>query len=415
MFRREKYLALCDKASQIVQIACMANMFPKGHGAIQLGEAGRDLIVIVVDTLGNNAAAAQHLRASLDDYGLTKASIVHFGRGESIYTGDFSTQDGIQRVLADLRSRYPSRIAGIFCALLSQRFVKAHLDAFPDAPIFMLEDGLASYLEMPIKACARLIDSYAHKGDVLAHLKRVKLANLPLTEGSAPSSHLQKRYVQLDLGQQKLVEMKAAEKCYIGLNPERRAKMHAAFVDFWKGRARDLRGGVRPQAILLGQNFSDFCKGFYFRDEVEMYADACRRLFKLCDRVMFIPHPKSPSRLADLISERVTGELLVHRDPSIPAEAFFVRDERPSYAVGYYSTAMWNIQEILGAETYTALGWSTRQLYAGLLQYDIQRQAYRAARQTFFPLEKLEVYQKTAQHFARVNDLKSEEILAEAS
>ncbi|QND35882.1 hypothetical protein HB772_29795 (plasmid) [Sinorhizobium meliloti] len=414
MFGRQKYLALCDKASQIVQIACMAEMFAGGKGAIQLGRAGRDLIVVLVDTLGNNATAAGHLRSALDENGFLEASIVHYDRGDSIYKGDFSKTVGIERVIADIRRRHPKRIAGIFCALLSQRFVKLHLDAFPAAPIYMLEDGLASYLEMPIKASAKLFHNYAHKGDVLAHLKRVRLANLPLTEIEAPRSHLRKRYVQFDLGQRQLVEMKAAEKCYIGLNDERRAKMHAAFIDHWKKRARDLQGEWRPQAIVLGQNFSDFCKGFYFRDEIEMYAETCRRLFEVCDRVMFIPHPKSPARLADIIKESVDGDLVVHRDSSVPAEAFFLLDEPPQYAVGYYSTAMWNINEILGGETYTALGWSTRQLYAGL-QHDIQRQAYRAARQKFFPLEKLEIDHRAARHFAVVGDVGSEELLAVAS
>ncbi|RVP13836.1 hypothetical protein, partial [Sinorhizobium meliloti] len=85
MFGRQKYLALCDKASQIVQIACMAEMFAGGKGAIQLGRAGRDLIVVLVDTLGNNATAAGHLRSALDENGFLEASIVHYDRGDSIY------------------------------------------------------------------------------------------------------------------------------------------------------------------------------------------------------------------------------------------------------------------------------------------------------------------------------------------
>lgn len=408
MFRKPKYLALCDKASQVVQLACMAKMFPRGLGSINIGYEGKNLIIVVVDTLGNNSAAEHHLREELDESGLSKASIVHYQRNDVIYTGDYSTADGIQRVITHLHEKLPRNIEGIFCSLLSQRFVKIHLGAYPEAPVFLLEDGLASYLDIPIKVCATLVDQFTHKGVVSAHLKRVHMANLPITEANAPASHLKKRFVQFDVDQQKFQYVRAVEKCYIGLNPRRRSMMHSALMDYWQRRAGRLEGDWRPQAVVLGQNFSDFCEGFYFRDEVEMYAETCRRLFNICDRVMFIPHPKSPARLAKLMAEKVSGDLVVHRDPSTPAEAFFVRDNPPAYAVGYYSTAMWNIQEILGGETYTALGWGTRRLYGGL-QHDIQRQAYRAARQKFFPLEKLEVDQKVASRY------EPENILAKAS
>lgn len=380
-------LALCDKAIQIPQVIGMI----KCNKSMSMTNFGENIIVVVVDTMGNNSDSYKYIKEELDRHQLCKTKIVQYDYYSQIYKGDFSTEVGINNIIDYIKYKLNRDITQIVCALLSQRFVKVHLDAYSDASVYMIEDGLASYLNVPVKYVNNLPDHYKIQGVVLSHMKRVKKINLLHSEIGIPKSQLNFRYLNVDLNKNLVEETKKRENIYTFFN-ERCLKINRDLLfDFWKHKAINLELSDGIEALLIGQNFSDFCDEFYFRDEIDLYIETCELLLSRFKTVLFVPHPKLSTRVINIMKTSISepSRLVIHENPNIPVESIVLVGNAPKYVFGFYSTAMWNIRNHLGIDhVYTVLGWSTINLY-NKLGHDIQKQAYRKARQMFFPIEKV--------------------------
>ncbi len=386
MDKKEKFLAICDKPSQITQLLAYEKILPE-VGFVNFGE---NLVVVVLDSLGNNHAAFDAIKKELSTNYLFNAQIIKYDSADLIYMGDYSKPVGLREITAFIRQRINSQIKTIFCALLSQRFVKVHLDAYPKASIYMLEDGLASYLEMPIKDCQSWGAYYSHGGIVLAHLRRLEKTILNQLDQGLPKCYLQAQKSHLNLVTHTIEPLKPLEELHLGLNAENKKIIDEMIIDYWQVKAQK---AVVPlsQVVVIGQNLSDFCKDFFFRNEVELYVTTCEKLLEKFESVVFVPHPKSSSRIVALMQGLLKNPERVYffSNPDVPVESLFLGSNPPKCAIGFYSSSMWNLSNILGIkEVYTALGWETMKLYQEL-SHDIQKQAYKKARQEFYHLGKL--------------------------
>lgn len=378
-------LALCDKPIQISQVVGFIQI-----ANVNVSNYGENLTIVAVDTLGNNSKVKVQLEEELKRLNLKNANVVQYSFDDPIYKGDYSSQSGLEAIIDFIKRRINKHVTHMMCALLSQRFVKIHLDAYQEIPIYMLEDGLASYLNIPITYQSNLVSHYKAPGFVLSHFKRVRKINLLHKDLGIPVSQLQPRYLNVNLTENRMEETKKRDNLYVFLNPSQLSNNLNLIKSFWEYKAFGIKLDRPVDALLIGQNFSDICSDFYFRNEVELYLDTCELLLKKFDKVIFAPHPKLSMRTINIMRERISSpsRLTFHTDSSIPVESLMMSEHSPKYVFGFYSSAMWNIKNILGFErVYTVLGWSTIELY-NKLGYDIQKQAYRKARQSFLPVQK---------------------------
>lgn len=386
MDKKEKFLAICDKPSQITQLLAYEKILPE-VGFVNFGE---NLVVVVLDSLGNNHAALEAIKKELSVNYLFNAQVIKYDSSELIYTGDYSKPAGLRETTAFIRQRINAPIKTVFCALLSQRFVKIHLDAYPKASIYMLEDGLASYLEMPVKDCQSWGAYYSHGGIVLSHLQRLQKTILNQLDQGVPKCYLQAQKCHLNLATHRMEPLQPLQELHLGLDPENKQIIDEMMIDYWQVKAQQ---AVIPssQAVVIGQNLSDFCKDFFFRNEVELYVEICEKLLERFETITFVPHPKASGRMATLMQGLLKNPDRVNffSNPEVPVESLFLTSNPPKYAIGLYSSSMWNLSNILGVkEVYTALGWETMKLYQEL-SHDIQKQAYKKARQEFYHIAKL--------------------------
>lgn len=387
MDKKEKFLAICDKPSQIIQLLAYERMLPD-VGFVNFGE---NLVVVVLDSLGNNQSAQETIKKELSANYLFNAQVIKYDATDLIYKGDYTKPAGLRDITAFIRGRLNVKIKTIFCALLSQRFVKIHLDAYPQASIYMLEDGLASYLEIPVKDCQSWGAYYSHGGIVLAHLQRVQKTILNQLDSGIPKCYLQAQKFTINFANNQIEPAQPLEEVHLGLVPEYQQIIQELMLDYWRNRAGQVSLPQHCEAVLIGQNLSDFCKNFFFRNEVELYVSICEKLLEKFEHIVFVPHPKASARMASLMQGLLKQPERVHffSNPEVPVESLFLAENAPKYAVGLYSSSMWNLSNVVGIkEVYTALGWETMTLHQELGQ-DIQKQAYKKARQEFYHINRL--------------------------
>lgn len=386
MEKKEKFLAICDKPSQITQLLAYEKILTE----VGFANFGENLIVVVLDSLGNNHTAQDAIKNELKANYLFNAQVIKYEASDLIYQGNYSKPEGLREITAFIRNRINAPIKTIFCALLSQRFVKIHLDAYPKASIYLLEDGLASYLEIPVKDCQSWGAYYTHGGIVSAHLERLQRTIFNQVEAGIPKCYLQSQKFNLNLATHTIEPRQSLEEVHLGLNAECKNIIDEMMKNYWHIKAQQTMISD-SQVVVIGQNLSDFCKDFFFRNELELYVDICEKLLEKFDNIIFVPHPKASARMATLMQGLLKNPERVQffSNPDVPVESLFLMSNPPKYAVGLYSSSMWNLSNILGVKNvYTALGWETIKLYQEL-SHDIQKQAYKKARQEFYHIGKL--------------------------
>lgn len=380
------FLAICDKPAQIAQLVA----FERVEDSVNFVNYGANLVVVLLDTLGNNSSAVAGLKEGLNDFYLFNATIVQYDLNDIIYKGDYSGPNGLRQITAFIRETVHKDISAIFCSLLSQRFVKIHLDAYPKAPIYMLEDGLASHLEMSVKDCQAWGAYYTHQGIVLSHVQRLA-KSIVIPSGDIPRTYNNFRTVSIDFANNLLEEHTPISNVFVGLNQDKHKIIADCISDYWHKKSQKISIPDGHSAVLIGQNLSDFTKDFFFRNEIELYVALCEKMLQKFEKIIFAPHPKASDRTTVIMQKLLSKPDNVYFFDSrlAPVEALFVLENAPQYAVGLYSSSLWNLKNILGLENvYTALGWDTIKLYQELVQ-DIQKQAYKKARQDFYSLNKL--------------------------
>lgn len=388
MSNRDKYLAICDKPSQIMQLIA----FEKMQSGVKFVNFGENLLVVVLDSLGNNHTAYESIRKELDANYLFNASLIKYESNEEIYSGDYTKPDGLRVITAFIRSKLNTNVQAIFCALLSQRFVKIHLDAYPKAPIYLLEDGLASYLEIPVKDCSAWGMYYSHTGIVKAHLSRIQKSILSQPELGIPKCYLQAQKFNVDFVNNVIQEEGASEDIFLCQDSNKRKFILDAMLEHWRSKANTISLPAGCDVVVIGQNLSDFCKNFFFRNEVEMYVSICEKLLKKFEKIVFVPHPKASERMTSVMKMLLNNPDRVYffNHADVPVESLFLLpNNSPKYAVGFYSSSMWNLSQVVGLKSvYTALGWETQKFFQELA-HDIQKQAYKKARQEFYHFNRL--------------------------
>lgn len=383
----DSFLAICDKPNHIVQILG----FEKIRKEINFVNFGENLIVVALDINGKTPNIEKELRQELDECLLFNATVIKYQPDELVYTGVYSKVGGLQALIRFIREKIQVKVPVIFCADLQLQIVKIHLDAFPKAEVFLLEDGLTSYLEKSVKECTSWGSYYAHRGIVLAHLQRVKQANLMQEALGIPRCYINTRRVNINFCQNKFSENEPKSQVYLGLNADSRAIMTFKMQDFWLRKSDEIDLSQDYDAVIIGQNLSDFCRDFYFRNEVELYLQTCETLLKKFDKLLFVLDTPYAERIMKLMKEKLSNSNKVNFwvNGNTPIESLIIGKDVSKPIIGFYSHALWTIKNILEVDSvYTALGWNTVKLY-NEIAYEMHKQSYRKARLDFYPLHKL--------------------------
>lgn len=382
----EYYLVLCYKPQLLSQFISLPQVFPE----INIKNNGENVIVVGYEKLSSDRRSRLNFEVEVCEMGLSNSRVVFYEPSDKIYKGDFSSWDNIQVVLNSIRKKIPFNITSIFTGLMSQRFTKSHFEAFEKSSIYLLEDGIRTYLEIPTKFNNTLVQRFAYYAIDESHMKRVKKVCSVIPDINIPTSHYDVRYLDIDFSSNEVEELKKSENMYLSLNKRRLSLMHNSMILHWSKLAKQFNNLERAEALLIAQSLDSVSRDFYFRDEVELYIRNCNELLKRFDKVYFAAHPKNP-RIAEFVKKGVSkpDNVICIKNINAPIESLFFSNNAPSYVFGYYSSSMWYIKDVIGLQdVYTLLGWETRELYEQLHD-DIQKQAYRLARNYFYPLAKL--------------------------
>lgn len=379
------YLAICDNPAQIVQLLG----YEKINKQIYFEDCGANLLVLI-NQKSNMGDLIQKIRQELNENFLINAQITQYQPGDIIYNHDYTQIDAIRSSTQFIREKVGVNVIGIFCSDLQDRFVKIHLDALPKSNVYLLNNGIFSYLEKLVKHCDSWVSYYKHKGVVLSHLNRVKQANLIQMDLGIPSSYLNQRPVHLDFIHHKATEVSQSKNVFLGLDAQNRSIMTMQEQDYWFKKASAIKLEKGFGAVLLGQNLADFCNNFHFRNELELHVEICEQLLKKYQKIIFIPDVESRPKMIALMKQRLSKpDNILFMDFGTYAESLVFVENAPKVFVGFYNSSLWNLKNILDCDdVYNALGWHTLKLYQELA-FEIHKQAYRKSRLHFYSFDKL--------------------------
>ncbi|UXZ04106.1 alpha-2,8-polysialyltransferase family protein [Moraxella nasicaprae] len=381
------YLAICDNPEQIVQLLG----YEKINKQISFENCGANLLVLIDQKSASNADdLIQKIRQELNENFLINTQIIQYQPEDIIYSHDYTQIDAIRSSTQFIREKVGVNVVGIFCSDLQDRFTKIHLDALPKSSVYLLNNGVFSYLEKLVKHCESWVSYYRHKGVVLNHLNRVKQANLIQMDLGVPNSYLNQRPVHLDLIHHKVTEVAQSKNVFLGLDVQKRSIMTMQEQDYWLKKALSIKLEKGFGAVFLGQNLASFCNNFHFRDELELHLEVCEKLLQKYQKIIFVPDAESRPKMIELMKQKLSNpDNVLFMDFGTYAESLVFVENAPKIFVGFYNSSLWNLKNILDCdEVYNALGWDTLKLYQELA-FEIHKQAYRKSRLHFYSFDKL--------------------------